>query len=660
MSISHARYGTWPSPIDAALVAARDGRPEYLTAVGEELWWTAPRPAEDGRRALLRLTPDGRARSELPPPWNVRSRFTEYGGQPFAGQPREQDGPLVVFCHFADQRLYAFEPDGPEQRRAPRPLTPPAGRGGGPRYVDPLLLPDLGEVWCVREEFTGDRPTDVRRALVAVPLDGSAAHDPGALRELVVDGHFLAGPRRSPDGRHLLWLTWDHPRMPWESTLLRLAELDTGGTRTVVGTPRTLLGGPSEAVAQADWAADGTLLAVSDRTGWWNPHRVPLDGGPPVNLCARQEEFADALWKPGQRWFATLPDGLLAVLHGRGAARLGVLDPSDGHLVDAPGDWTEWASTLAVVGDRLFGVAASPRSGPEIVELDTATGHARVVAEEHHDVVDPAYYPDPRLRTFTGPGGRTVHAHLHPPHHPHYAAADEEAPPYVVWAHGGPTGRAPQVLDLEIAYFTSRGIGVVQVDYAGSTGYGRAYRERLRGEWGVADVEDCAAVARALADEGVADRDRLAIRGGSAGGWTAACSLVSPATEGLYAGAVISYPVLDPSSFAEVTHDLESHYLTSLIGPPDTAAARYRERSPVRRADRVRVPFLLLQGLDDAVCPPEQCERFLAALDRVRSPHTYLTFEGEGHGFRRQDTVVRALEAELALYRQVFGIERGG
>ncbi|WP_406084425.1 prolyl oligopeptidase family serine peptidase [Streptomyces virginiae] len=664
MAATTRPYGSWPSPLDAGLAASLDGRPEYLGTVGPEVWWTEPRPEEAGRRTLVRrrLADGGPEITELPAPWNVRSRVTEYGGLPWAGAERPAGGPLLVFVHFADQRLYAYEPDAPGGPE-PRPLTPVSRTGGGLRWADPVLRG--GEVWCVLEEFTGPGPTDVRRVLAAVPLDGSAAGNRGAVRELTHDRYrFTTGPRLSPDGRRAAWLVWDHPRMPWDGTELRVAEVTGGGE---LADARTVLGGPDEAVAQVEWTAEGNLLAVSDRGGWWNPYSVDPRTGWAINLCPREEEFGGALWKPGLRWLAPLPGdtphtagsgaGLVAVLHGQGSSVLGILDPESGDLVDAAGPWTAWQPTLAVHGTRVYGVAASPRSAYEVVELDTATGHARAVGAQRPDPVDPAYYPEPQSRTFLGPDNRQIHAYVYPPHHPACRAAADELPPYVVWAHGGPTDHVPPVLDLQIAYFTSRGIGVVEVNYGGSTGYGRAYRERLREQWGVVDVEDCAAVARALAAEGTADPARLAIRGGSAGGWTAAASL---AATDLYACAAIIYPVLDLLGFAEETHDLESRYVESLAGPPQTLAVLSRERSPVARADGITAPFVLLQGLEDPICPLAQAERLLDAL-RGRPepvPHAYVTFEGEGHGFRRADTMVRALEAELSLYAQVFGIER--
>ncbi|MCX3063356.1 dipeptidyl-peptidase 5 [Streptomyces beihaiensis] len=684
------QFGDWPSPIDAALAAANDGSPDFPGFVGDEAWWTEPRPAEGGRRALVRRAADGSESSVLPAPWNVRSRVIEYGGRPWAGT-RTPEGPLVVFVNFADQRLYAYEPEAPEAE--PRPLTPLSAVGGGLRWVDPQVHDERGEVWCVLEEFTGERPTDVRRVIAAVPLDGSAAEDRGAVRELTDDAHrFVTGARVSPDGRRAAWIAWDHPRMPWDGTELLLADVTQDGT---FGPSQVVAGGAEESICQVEWSADGALVYSGDTGGWWNLYRLDVRGGlrvsaeapaPPRSaglrgapvlsvpttpgggspgrtaaatprpLCARHEEFGGPLWRIGQTWFQPLKSGLIAVVHGVGSTSLGVLDPETGEVVDTAGPWTAWAPTVAVHGTRVLGVAASPRSAPEVVELDTRTGRARVIGAAHRDAVDPAYYPEPQIRTFTGPDGRDIHAHIYPPHSPTHVAPDDELPPYVVWAHGGPTSHAPLVLDLEIAYFTSRGIGVAEVNYGGSTGYGREYRNRLREQWGVVDVEDCAAVARALADEGTADRRRLAIRGGSAGGWTAAASLTGT---DVYACGTITYPVLDLRTWSNgQTHDFESRYLDTLVGPPAEAPTRYAERSPAERADRLTVPFLLLQGLDDVICPPAQCERFLARVESEgrQVPHAYIAFEGEGHGFRRADTLIRALEAELSLYAQVFGL----
>jgi dienelactone hydrolase len=610
----------------------------------------------------------------------------EYGGLPWAGALGEH-GPLVVFVHFADQRMYRFEPDVPGA--VPEPLTPEVEIACALRFADLDLDVERGQVRCVLEEMTGERPHEVRRALAAVPLDGSAAEDRGALRETGGGHRFLTGARISPDGRRAAWIAWDHPAMPWDGTELRVADIGEDG---VYERARTLAGGPEESVVQAEWATDGTLVAASDRTGWWNLYRIDTDTGEAVSLCEREEEFAGPLWRVGPRWFTPLPDRRIAVLHGRGAQRLAVLDPSTGELTDVPGPWTEWAGTLAVTGPvtqagpmvgagtqaeveregeaepgaaaALTGVAGSPQHSFQVVQMpifaDGAVTAPSVIGggDGEGEAVDPAWLPEPVRRTFTGPDGSEVHACVHPPRNPGFTAAEEELPPYAIWVHGGPTSRVPFVRDLEIAYFTSRGIGVAVVDYGGSTGYGRRYRNRLRGNWGVVDVEDCETVAKALAAEGLADGGRLAIRGGSAGGWTSGASLVR---DTVYRCGVIFFPVLDLVNFGpEGTHDFEAHYMHSLIGPLPEQADRYRERSPVHRADRLSRPFVLLQGLDDVICPPAQSERFLAAAAERGVPHAYLAFEGEGHGFRRLETMVACLEAELSLYGQVFGFDPPG
>ncbi|AXI80029.1 LpqB family beta-propeller domain-containing protein [Peterkaempfera bronchialis] len=649
-----APYGTWTSPITAQHAAAHGGRPDWVRTVGDEVWWTEPRPAEDGRATLVRRRADGTTETLLPAPWNLRSRVIEYGGMPWTALPATAGrGPVAVFSHFADQRLYRHEPDTPGA--APQPLTPAPDRPAGLRYADPVIAPGGAEVWCVRESFHGPGPTDLRRSLVAVPLDGSAADDPSAVRELLADRHFVTGPRISPDGRRAAWIGWEHPAMPWDGTELRIADLAPDGTLT---RPRTVAGGPDEAVCQAEWLDDRTLVAATDPGGWWNLYRIDTETGEAVALLPAEEEYGGPLWRIGQRWFAVLPDGRIAVTHGRSSWRLGVLDPADGTLTDVPGPWTEWAATLDAHDGRITAVAAGPDRGWEVVGIDPDDLTATVIGHPHTETVDPRHLPAPQARTFTGPGGREVHAHLYPPRNPDHTAPPGELPPYVVFAHGGPTSRTPMVLDLEIGYFTSRGIGVVAVDYGGSTGHGRDYRNRLRGQWGVVDVEDCAAAARALVAEGLADPRRLAIRGGSAGGWTTAASLT--AIPGLYRCGAIYYPVLDLTGWSNAgeTHDFESRYLDTLVGPLPEAADRYRDRSPLTHADRLTAPFLLLQGLDDVICPPSQAERLLDRIAGRGVPHSYLTFPGEGHGFRRADSVTTALEAELALYAHAFALRR--
>ncbi|WP_205629578.1 LpqB family beta-propeller domain-containing protein [Jiangella muralis] len=632
-----APYGSWPSPVTAEIVAENDGRPGWVSHAGDALWWTLPQPAEGGRVALLRLPPGAdEPEMVLPAPWNVRTRVHEYGGLAYVALA---DG-AVVFAEFSDQRLYRFLPGSGDD---PVPLTPSPAIPSGLRYAEPVPAPSGTEIWCIREEHTGPAPTDLRRALVAVPLDGS-----GDVRVLVEDTHFLACPRPSPDGQRLAWIGWEHPDMPWDGTLVRVAPVAPDGS---VGAPVTVAGGESESIPQIEWETPDALLAASDRTGWWNLHRVRLDGSEPEVLGERAEEFAGPLWQLGLRWFAPLGDGEVAVIRGRASARLNLLDTTTGLLYDLLEDaHTEWAPTLAVSGRTVYGVAASPVSPFEVVAASVGT----VSAVARSTLPVPATsLPRPQPRTFAGTGGRDVHAIVYPPTGSRFGGVGGEKPPYVVFVHGGPTGRTPMVHDLEVAYFTSRGLGVVEVNYGGSTGFGRSYRDRLREQWGIVDVEDCVAAAKALVDEGIADGARLAIRGGSAGGWTAAAAL---AFTDVFACATIMYPVLDLVAFRTgETHDFESQYLEGLVGPWPETEERYRERSPINVPEKFTVPFLLLQGLEDEVCPPGPTARFAERVAELGVEHEYVAFEGEQHGFRRKETIVTALEKELGLYAKVFG-----
>lgn len=421
----------------------------------------------------------------------------------------------------------------------------------------------------------------------------------------------------------------------------------------------TVAGGDDESVVQAEWESPGDLLYVSDASGWWNLARISVcaEGavGSPQWLCPREEEFGGPLWQVGMCWFVPVGAGRVAAIHGRASTTLSLLDTATGTLepVDLGLDHaTEWAATLAAgaAGDRelVVGVVGTSREPYRVVGVDLPARRISSLAVRRGASRPPAdVVPAPQARTFAAPGGREVHAIVWSPRGGHPA-------PYIVSVHGGPTNRAPMVCDLEIAFFTSRGLGVVDVNYGGSTGHGREYRRRLRHSWGIVDVDDCAAVAHALVDAGEADPAQLAIRGGSAGGWTAAAALTFT---DVFACGVIQYPILDLAGWRTgETHDFESQYLESLVGPWPAAERQYRDRSPASYPERIGVPFLLMQGLEDEICPPAQAERFLASVAGRGVAHAYLAFEGEQHGFRRESTIVTALEAELALYAQVFGV----
>ena len=631
-----APYGAWPSPIGAADVAGGSVRLSAPVPFESAVWWAEGRPADGGRIAVVRRDADGTVSDVLPAGWSARTRVHEYGG--LAWLPLAGGG--LVFASWDDQRVHRLDPGSD----APVPLTPEPPEPAAVRYADPVRHGD--EVWWVREAHADGAIT---RSLVAVPLSGS-----GEVREITGGSDFLAAPRPSPDGRRVAWLAWDHPRMPWDGTELRVGTLGEEGTVTKVD---TVLGGEAESVLQPVWLDDGTLCAVSDRTGWWNLYRVPAAGGDPEPLCPRAEEFGQPAWTLGNRSYAPLADGRLAVLHGTDTTALGLLDPATGELTDLPLPYTAWGLTLRVDGGTAYAVAASPTEPPAVVAADLAAGTAEVLRESLTDRPDPAYLPVPRSITVPGPGERDVHAHVYPPRNPAVSAPDGELPPYVVFVHGGPTSHSAAVLDLEKAYFTSRGIGVVDVNYGGSAGYGRAYRERLRRQWGVVDVEDCVAVVQALVRDGHADPARLAIRGGSAGGWTTLAALTGTDT---FAAGTSYYGVAELIDFVADTHDFESRYVDGLVGTLPEDRDVYVERAPLSHVDQLSCPVLLLQGLEDRVVPPSQAEVFVEALRRKGIRHAYLAFEGEQHGFRRRETVVAALEAELSFYGQVFGFDPPG
>jgi dipeptidyl aminopeptidase/acylaminoacyl peptidase len=657
-------YGSWPSPITAADVAGRRRLVSYPRGLGQDVWWQERLPAEGGRVTVMHLGADSQRRSLLPPPWDARTRVHEYGGLSYLPVPARDGaagGPAaILFANLADQRLYLLEPagaGGQDGSAGPRPLTPEPG--GGPeqpslRYADFTLSPDRAEVWCVQERHHGGKVT---RAIVAVPLDGSAAERPGAVRELVGGSDFYAFPTPSPDCKRLAWICWNHPRMPWDGTELRVALIEDGEP----GRARPVKGGMQESVLAPLWRDAASLYVATDWPGWWNLYQVGLVGQPPQALYPAEEEFAGPLWQLGDRPYAMLGDGRLAVLHGRGGMRLGLLDPETGELADLDIGYPVFPTGLSADGMSILGVAGGPAVPLSIIRVDATTSTVEVLWQETVAVPDPAYLPVPRQVLLEGRFGRTVHALVYPPANPEVTAPDNELPPYVVWVHGGPTSNVVPLLDIEKAYFTSRGIGIVDVNYGGSSGYGRRYRERLRRQWGVVDVEDAIAAARALADAGEADGARLAIRGGSAGGWTALAAVTTQAgSSPVFSAAASYYGVADLRQLAAHTHDFESRYLDGLVGPLPAYDLVYQERSPVGHVTEATCPILLLQGADDPVVPPAQSEAIAAQLAEHGTRHAYLIFKGESHGFRRADTIATCLEAELSFYAQILGFSAPG
>lgn len=627
-----APYGAWTSPISPAMLTQAGVGFTDVSADGADVYWVESRPSEAGRSVIVRRTPEGNVEDVSPAGFNSRTRAHEYGGGAYA----VRDG-IVVSSSFSDQRVYRLGAD------EPYPITPEPDVPAGDRYADLLLHREL--VICIREHHipNGEATTE----LVVLPIDGSVP--PRA----IAGGHdFLSSPRVSPNGTHLAWLTWDHPQMPWDGTELWVADFAADGT---VGGATRVAGGPDESIIQPEWSPDGRLHFISDRTGWWNLYRLE-ESGTVTALCPMDAEFGAPQWQFGYRHYAFLSDtGIVAIYEEDGRSRVGVLD--DGALSDVHGGRDVISSTVAVAAGRVWTVAAGDTEPAAVVGIDPATGEEQVVRSSLSVDIDRRYVSRPQAITFPTTGSAIAHAYYYPPVNPDFAAPEGELPPLVVWSHGGPTGATSPGLSLGRQFWTSRGFALVDVNYRGSAGYGRAYRNALRGEWGIIDTDDCIAAARYLADQGLVDPDRMAIRGGSAGGYTTLCALTFHDT---FATGASYFGVADIAALAADTHKFESRYLDSMIGPYPEVADLYRERSPVHHTERLSKPMLILQGLDDKVVLPDQAEMMVEALDRKGIPYAYLAFDGEGHGFRKAENIERSAEAELSFYGWVFGFTPAG
>lgn len=630
MAPAIAPFGSWASPIRIDdLVDDSIGLAEPWVD-GDDTYWLEARPSEAGRRVLVRSAVDGSIGDVTPAPFNVRTRVHEYGGGSYVVA-----GGVVVFSNFADGRLYRIDPGAD----VPVAITPE-----GPwRYAD--FRPDATRrrFVAVREDHGGDgQPV---AAIVAVPLDGQ---EPPTV--LVSGPDFLAAPRIAPGGGRLAWLEWDHPDMPWDASRLRMAAFRPDGT---LGESVLVAGGPDESIAQPEWSADGVIHFASDRSGWWNLYRL-LDGPSLDALAPVPAEFADPAWIFGRSSYTFAQDGsIAAVARHDGRDHLVHIRPGD--LVgEIESPYTEFEGLVAGP-PGIVTIAGSPGEPTVIARLDPDTlAVAGILRRASGVVLDPELVSKPESIDFPTSGGRIAHALYHPPRNPRFAGPGDERPPLLVLSHGGPTSSASTALDLNKQLLTSRGIAVVDVDYGGSTGYGRAYRRQLHGNWGIVDVDDCVAAAEFLAARGDVDPERMAIAGGSAGGYTTLAALTG---RDAFAAGISLFGVGDLEAMARETHKFESRYLDRLVGPYPEAVEAYRDRSPVHHLDRISCPVLVMQGLDDEVVPPSQAEAIVEALAAKGIPYAYLAFEGEGHGFRGAVAIRRSLEAQLSFLGQVFGFE---
>lgn len=623
-------YGSWRSPITAERIARGSVGLNWAEVADGAIWWIERRPSEEGRSVVMVRSADGRVRDAIPAGFDARTRVHEYGGGAFI-----VDGGTLFFSNDADGRLYRCAPG-----ETPSPLTPDPASPRALRYADGCALPGRGlQVW-VRERHEGD----------GEPANELVAIDPAEEGEprVIASGHdFYSNPRPSPDGTHLAWLTWDHPRMPWDGTELWVAPVGPDGE---LGPERHVAGGPAESVFQPEWSPDGVLHHVSDPEGWWQIYRE----GDEQPLCAREAEFGSPQWVFGLSTYAFLDDGRIAcVVNEGGFARLAFLDPGGTlEFLELDYEPSLYGPRIRTDGRTLVYPGGSPSRAGAIVALDSVTRTLEVLATSMREEVDAGFISEPRAIEYpTAGGAATSYALFYAPRNTAAQPRPEERPPLMVISHGGPTGQSAPDLDLEIQFWTSRGFGVVDVNYRGSTGYGRAYRELLNGQWGVADVEDCVAAARHLAAAGEADGDRMVIRGGSAGGYTTLCAV---AWHDVFAAGASYFGVADVGALFETTHKFEARYDETLIG---TDPAVWRERSPLYSADQIDAALLILQGLEDAIVTPDQAEMMVAALQKNGTPHAYLAFEGEQHGFRKAENIQRSLEAELYFYGRILGFE---
>lgn len=622
-------YGSWKSPITSDLIVAGTIGLGGVALDGADIYWTESRPSEQGRNVIVRRTPDGKTADITPPSFNARTRAYEYGGGACAVSRGE-----IYFSNFEDQLLYHQTLDSP-----PQPLTTAPDY----QYADAVIDEGRHRLICVREDHTS-RTRETTNTIVAIDASGSECG------EVLVSGHdFYSSPRLSPDGKRMAWLAWNHPLMPWDGAELWVGEFDDNGS---ISRTEMIAGSERESLFQPEWSPDGVLHFVSDRTGWWNLYR--LKDGRIESLCERECEFGAPQWQFGMSTYAfTSADRIVCAYCEQGTWRLAIIDTATLRFEPIDIEHT-YIAGLRATANRVVFCGGAPAEPLSIVEMDLITGRTKTLKQSSNVEIDASYLSIAETLEFPTEEGLTAFGFYYAPRNRDYEAPAGEKPPLMVISHGGPTSMAVTAMSLSIQYWTSRGIGVLDVNYGGSTGYGRPYRERLNGNWGVVDVADCANGARFLVRQGRADGERLIIRGGSAGGYT---TLAALAFRDVFSAGASYYGVSDLEVLERDCHKFESRYNHSLIGPYPERRDLYYDRSPIHFADQLNCPIILFQGLEDKVVPPNQAEMMFEAVRRKGLMVAYVPFEGEQHGFRKAENIKRSLDAELYFYSKVFGFE---
>ncbi|NVJ61679.1 MAG: S9 family peptidase [Gammaproteobacteria bacterium] len=624
-----APYGAWPSEVTAELVAQKGTRLGHMQVHNSSVYWLESRPQEQGRGVVVEF--DGVNRKDRSPKsMSVGSMVHEYGGGDFV----VGDSGLF-FCNHDDQAVYHAASSENCKR-----LTEVSQKPRAWRFADLKLSADEQFLVAVRERHDC---TPITTDLVLIDTNS------GNISVIAEGADFYASPAFSPNGKRLAWVQWYHPQMPWDGTELWVADIALDGAASA---EHLVCGGSQESVLQPKWSPDGVLHFISDRSGWWNLYS--FRDGILNALMPTDNDCGLPMWNLGYSSysFATSTEIYVAVFE-EGQQQLAHLSVDTGHIEPLGLPFREYPGQIHFAEGKVFCIAGAPTLGSGVFAISTDNSHYQNIGGDSDFPVDSEYLSIAKPVTFTSASGEDSHAYFYEPVNPNYCGSGDEHPPLIVMSHGGPTGATSTTLNLAIQFWTSRGFAVVDVNYSGSTGFGRAYRQALNGRWGINDVNDCVYAARYLVEDELADPERLLIRGGSAGGFTTLCALTF--TDDFAAG-MTRYGVADLETLLSDTHKFESRYLDKLVGPYPESKDIYQQRSPIHHTEQLSCPLLVLQGADDKVVPPSQSLQLVEALKEKDIPHAYIEFEGEGHGFRKQATIISALQAELYFYRKVLGI----